>query len=234
MQEKINIVINVFGVPINKNDIPELLKEKSGSIDIESKKEILKDFFKFSTEVLSKEILERYLESSHPDMYIPIVPHYRKIVDKIVQPLKSAKYSYCLEEYVSTVSLCGLVGEMLAILTWKIKPISLNGRILNEEDEKILFGSSFEKLSQKKRLNVLKGLELISKEQEKMFNNLRNSRRPYLHLWTSDMIHVKEISFKCLKDAFILFKQIFEIKLIGGSSITINPLILRLIKENKT
>ena len=74
----------------------------------------------------------------------------------MLKPLKSAKKNYCLGEYPATIALCGVVGEMLPILLWKINDVRLKGQSITEEDEAGLFGKSFEKLNQDQRLKILK------------------------------------------------------------------------------
>ncbi|MFQ5965627.1 MAG: hypothetical protein ACE5KZ_15235 [Candidatus Scalinduaceae bacterium] len=88
--------------------------------------------------------------------------------------------------YLGTISLCGMVAEMVAILLFEICDFKLNNKSMNEHDQKSLFGSTFEKLGQDRRVQVLYAYSIINDEIKKSFDLIRNKRKKYLHLWSQD------------------------------------------------
>ncbi|PYQ91614.1 MAG: hypothetical protein DMF97_22300 [Acidobacteria bacterium] len=57
---------------------------------------------------------------------------------------------------------------------------------MTTEDEAALFGSSFEKLGQERRVRVLASYGIVSPQVVEMFDTIRLIRRKYLHLWSQD------------------------------------------------
>ena len=54
------------------------------------------------------------------------------------------------------------------------------------DDETALFGSSFERLGQERRVRVLASYGIVNADVVKMFDTVRLTRRRYLHLWSQD------------------------------------------------
>jgi len=74
-----------------------------------------------------------------------------------------------------------MVGEMVALLLWEISNVTLLSDPLDEAGEKALFGSTFEKLGQERRTQVLLSFRRIDAETKTAFDRLRALRRRYLH-----------------------------------------------------
>jgi hypothetical protein len=106
--------------------------------------------------------------------------------------------------YLATVSLSGLVAEMVAILLWEIADAQINGRTMKKEDEKNLFGSGFEKLGQERRVSILSAYGIIDEETKSNFDSIRNVRRSYLHLLSNDHDRLPEDGIKCFHAAVSL------------------------------
>jgi hypothetical protein len=123
----------------------------------------------------------RYKEiAAVPDPF-PIVPAEPTILQKLVWPLRHAQGSYALGNYVGCIALCGMVGEMVAIILWDISKVSLQGQAMGEAQQRAMFGSTFERLGQERRVDVLHALKLVD-DTTKAFDRLRAIRRKYLHL----------------------------------------------------
>lgn len=162
-----------------------------------------------------------------------IVPHTKEIFERLLKPLKAAKKNYCLGDYPSTIASCGIVDEMLAILLWKINDVRLKGQPITEEDEKGLFGSTFEKLGQDRRLKILKTFGHINEVQHENFMVIKSSRRPYLHLSSVDLKNERKDALDTFKKAFQLFKEVTGIGLAGAGKVKVNPLLIRLFESAK-
>jgi hypothetical protein len=124
---------------------------------------------------------QRYREITTLNDPIPVAPAEPTILEKLVWPLRHAKGSYALGSYLSCIALCGMVGEMVALLLWEISNVTLQNNRLDEAGEKALFGSSFERLGQERRTQVLLSFGRITAETKASFDSLRELRRRYLH-----------------------------------------------------
>ena len=145
--------------------------------------------------------VERYKEIAAVDDSLPIAPAESNILDKLVWPLRHAKGNYALGNYLGCIALCGMVGEMVAILLWEMSKVTLHGKLMAAADEKAIFGHAFEKLGQERRIKVLHALELIDADMERAFDSLREIRRKYLHFFSQTHAQVAPDAQQAFKDA---------------------------------
>jgi hypothetical protein len=131
-------------------------------------------------------IVNRYREISIEQIRLNVAPAEERMLDKLVWPLRHAKACYMMGNYLGTISLCGMVAEMTAILLFDISDILINNKRMTVQDEKRLFGCPFEKLGQERRTEVLHVYKIIDEELKKKFDLIRAKRRKYLHLWSQD------------------------------------------------
>jgi hypothetical protein len=129
-------------------------------------------------------LVGRYREISKERKRLFAPPAEEHILSWLIWPLRHAKASYMFGNYLGTVALCGMVAEMATILRWEIADITINGKSLDEDAEKELFGRTFEKLGQERRVDVLRAWGLINDELQTALNTVREKRRKYLHLYT--------------------------------------------------
>src|SRR5439155_23380557 len=61
----------------------------------------------------------RYREISKASGELLVAPNERTILEKLIWPLRHAKGSYALANYLGCIALCGMVGEMVALLLWE-------------------------------------------------------------------------------------------------------------------
>lgn len=229
MGKTIIVRFNFFGPHIKKEDVSRILNNKSSDTDTLRHRSLLKSFFGLPSEALSEEILNRYIAATMVEGNSFLVPHTKEIFERLLKPLRNAKKGYCLGDYVSTIALCGVVGEMMAILLWKINDARLKGGPITERQEVGIFGSSFENLGQYKRLRILETFGHIPEVQFDNFDAIRKSRKPYLHLWTADLKNEQSVALEVYKKAFQLFNEVTGIGLADARSVTINPLLLRFL-----
>jgi hypothetical protein len=100
-------------------------------------------------------LLGRYRQISTESVRLFVAPAEQRILDKLIWPLRNAKSSFMVGNYLATVSLSGMVSEMVAMLLWEITASQINGRAMMKKDEEILFGREFENLGQDRRVKVL-------------------------------------------------------------------------------
>lgn len=233
MSRRITAQINFFGPYLKKEEVSKILDPKFSQTLFKHQVGLLELFFELPFSALSQEVLERYTEATEKS-HLAIVPHTKEIYERLLKPLRSAKKSYCLGDYSAVIALCGVVGEMLAILLWKINNVRLKNKPITERDEEGLFKYSFEKLGQERRLSILKTFGQISEEQYSDFMDIKNSRKPYLHLWSANLSKEKNDALKVFKKAFKLFGAITGIGLAGAGTVKVNPLLMKLFEKPKS
>jgi hypothetical protein len=131
-------------------------------------------------------IVERYREISCEERRLFAVPMDEQVLQKLVWPLRHAKGCYAVGNYLGTIALCGVVAEMVAILLFEMADMTINGRSMTAEDAESLFGATFERLGQERRVKVLSAYGVIDLATKEAFSAIRLARRRYLHLLSKD------------------------------------------------
>src|SRR5438445_481442 len=76
------------------------------------------DWFKIPRELINRDTLERYNKMSSTQ-FIPFTLAEPEIIEqRIISPLESAKRLSCVGDFIASIALSGLVGEMLTVLVW--------------------------------------------------------------------------------------------------------------------
>ena len=117
-------------------------------------------------------IVARYREISTEPVRLFLAPAEQRLLDKLVWPLRHAKASYMVGNYLATIALCGMVAEMVALLLWEIADPQINARPMSKEDEKALFGSEFERLGQGRRVGVLSAYNIVAPDVRQHFEQI--------------------------------------------------------------
>ena len=145
--------------------------------------------------------VRRYREVEPVAAAFPFAPAEPAILGKLMWPLRHALGGYCLADYLGCIALCGMVGEMVAILLWEISPYPRGTPQLGDAQARRLFGSTFEKLGQERRVDVLRGFRLIDEPTGTAFDDLRTIRRRYLHLFSQPHDSLEADARRALDDA---------------------------------
>ena len=74
-------------------------------------------------------LIVRYKEISIENPRLSIVPAEDRILEKLIWPLRHAKASFVIGNYLGTISLCGMVAEMVAILYFDISDVKIGMKI---------------------------------------------------------------------------------------------------------
>ena len=178
----------------------------------------------------AKSLKERYKTISAAGEGLFFAPTERGILEKVVWPLRNAMASYVLGNNLGVVALCGVVAEMVALLWWQLEKPELNGKALTENDETDLFGSSFEKLGQYRRVNILRGYSIVSKDVWEMFEKIRVKRNKYLHRWSEDHVSLSKDAEDCFRAATGLVIAVTGLDFLEGT-ILLNPKLLEHLEE---
>jgi hypothetical protein len=127
---------------------------------------------------------ERYLEISKVRELVTFF-NEPELNENIYGPLRHAKMTYILSNYVGTIALCGLVAEKVAILVHAIHT--------DDENER----DRFEKLGQDARVKELKAAGWIGPSLVQHFGNIRGARRLYLHYWNPVEPRIRKDAVRC-------------------------------------
>ena len=174
----------------------------------------------FSPEFLEN-LRRRYWLLTTPELDIFVVPNEKKILEKLVWPLRAAKQAFILSDYLGCIALCGMVCEMAIIFLFDLANTRVNGKLLNAKQEKQIFGSTFEKLGQEKRIQALYDVELLSEELAKDADAVRKIRRQYLHFLSKSYGKIEKDAEDAYKASFRLVKSLVDLPVGKGGKIVI-------------
>ena len=131
-------------------------------------------------------LIDRYREISKEPQRLFAAPCESNILDKLIWPLRHAKASYVVGNYLGTIALCGMVAEMSAILLFDMSAPALDSQLVDAGVQSKLFGARFERLGQERRVAVLSAYGLLTNEICHAFEKVRTIRRQYLHFLSKE------------------------------------------------
>jgi len=152
-----------------------------------------------------------------------ILPLFQNVMSDVVRPLVEAKRCYVLGMPVSCIAQSGLVGEMVALWRFEMLEPKLAGRELGDDVQKLLLGTTFEKLGQERRVKVLRALRDLDEPLVDSFGQLRQVRRKYLHFPLEDAKRVDADARKAYKHACRLVKGTMGLTITEDGQSTIPP-----------
>ncbi len=152
----------------------------------------------------------RYLEITLVEgaALLHTVPPEVKIVTKLVTPLRSAKASHMLGDLLGVIAQCGLVAEMVAMLLFDIAELRHNGEPLDDPRQRGLFGNTFERLGQERRLAVLRAYDLITDDEVSAFTAIKDLRNKYLHAFSYEPPNPERDALTAYRHAYRLVFRI--------------------------
>ena len=95
-----------------------------------------------------------------------------------------------------------------------------------------LFGSRFEKLGQDRRVDVLKGFGLIDDEQKKHFDDVRVTRRRYLHFFSQSHDSIEMDAPKTFNAALALVVTLMDVTFEKGK-VRLRPPLMRFVRMHE-
>lgn len=176
-------------------------------------------------------LVSRYREISKEQQPLFIAPADERILTKLVWPLRNAKANYMVGNYLGTISLCGMVSEMVAILLFEMSEFRINERGMTQDDQTSVFGSSFEQLGQHRRVQILFTYGIIGNDMKSAFDLVRTKRKRYLHLWSQDHDMLESDAKDTYNSAvFIVVKVIGQD--IEDGKINLNPSLVKYLQRS--
>jgi hypothetical protein len=175
-------------------------------------------------------LIARYKEISTEPVRLFAAPADPRILEKLVWPLRHAKGSYMVGNYLAVIALCGMVAEMLAVLAWELGEATLRGNAMSAADERALFGSAFERLGQERRVQVLGAYGMIDATARGRFDTVREIRRKYLHVWSQDHDDLPNDAKACFHAAVALVTTTIGQDIKEGK-IVLNPQLIKYLER---
>ncbi len=178
------------------------------------------------------DLVERYKRVSVENPRLFAAPAEERLLERLIWPLRQAKGSFMLGNYLGTISLCGMVAEMAAILLFDLGKVQLNRTPLDEGKQRALFGSRFEKLGQERRVEVLAAYGMIDQPLRAAFDLIRTRRRRYLHLWSADHASLESDAIECFKAAVLVVVRALGLSVDNGKLILRREVLEYLAQHN--
>lgn len=240
------ININRLGWSLKEGDIDivlEMIKKEgvenkyaSGEFSIHKHfaNQLMK-FLEISPDTITRSMLECYAKMSPQDLYIPFTLSKPEIIEqRIIAPLVSAKKLACLGEFLASVSLSGVVGEMLAVFVWEMNAEDRVDKHGNPVEDRKLLVEGFSQMPQNQRINILQAFGYIDSVQVGKFKELTSRRNNILHSWTDSLRReeIENYAIICYSCAAFLMKGILEIELANAGSLKVSPKVMAYIKRH--
>ena len=162
--------------------------------------------------------------------YLAIVPSERNVLTKLIWPLKNARTSYVLGNYIGTLALCGMMAEMAAIAIFDIAEPQVDGKPVDRKRQIELYGCRFERLGQERRIQVLEELGIIRGPLVGAFQKIREIRRHYLHLWSHDHGAVQRDAAAVFEAAVLIAVELLGVRFEDGKAL-LTPAMVRYLKK---
>ena len=179
----------------------------------------------------SDSLVRRYREISTEPVRLFAAPAEPRILEKLVWPLRHAKASYIVGNYLAVIALSGMVSEMVAVLLWQLTNPTIGGRPMSENDQAAVFGSGFEKLGQDRSVRVLGAYGVASPDVVSMFETIRLTRRKYLHLWSQDHDRLPQDAVSCFHAAIGLVVAAIGQDFKDGA-LVLNPRLVQYLEKH--
>lgn len=160
------------------------------------------------------EIISEY-ENSLPVDHVPDSP---QILTKLVWPLRHAKASFMLGNHLGAIALCGMIGEMVAILCWEMEEFQPRTRYRISLPE-------FERKGQQGRVYELSKAGIINPMLEQWFDKIRETRREHLHFFSKSPPNTPADALICYRIACGLVSWIIGCRA-GAPAGQLNPGLL--------
>ena len=184
----------------------------------------------FSQEFLEN-ISKRYWLLSSPEFDIVVVPNEKKILEKLVWPLRKAKQAFILSDFLGCIALCGMACEMAMIFLFELAAIQATGKPLSTKQQKQIFGHTFEKLGQEERVKALREAKSLDEELAKDADAVRKIRRQYLHFLSKSYSRIEKDAEDAYKASFRVVKSLVDLPISNEGKVLIPEHLTNYLKK---
>jgi hypothetical protein len=177
-------------------------------------------------------VKKRYKELLEIDSAFRVAPAEKRILTKIISPLRQAKANYVLSNYLSTITLCGMAGEMIAMLLYDMF-IELKRNLSPSDHARLRKFKTFQRMGQDRRVAHLSEFDCVGAGVEEPFAALCRIRRDYLHFYLHGFENLKRDAKECYRNAFLLLNSALPHRL-HKNRIEFSPHVLEYLKKKGT
>ena len=160
----------------------------------------------------------RYREISKMDRDLFLILEEPELKENLFGPLRQAKTNYVIGNYLSSITLCGIVAEKLAILVHAFSTPSKAER------------RKFESLHQADRINELKQAGHIDEQAVRDYGAIRAARRTYLHHWNIPEERTAKRAVQAYAAATRLVIGVMDVQIINGH-VRLNPKLRKYLED---
>lgn len=189
-ENQVLATMNPFGYVINENDVDRILNPNTSIDKVE--REHVSHFFKVPAEKLSKELLMSYAKANKVMTNVSIGSYHEYIRTKLIDTIAGAKRCFCYGEYLATIELCALHGEMLAnflciVHEDELKESTvidnLKGKSKGSVAQCLADDNFYDALNQKHRIEWLAAGQIINLQNKQDLIDIHELRKKYFHHW---------------------------------------------------
>jgi hypothetical protein len=177
------------------------------------------------------ELVDRYRKISIESEPLFVVPYEENFLNSLVWPLRHAKSSFMLGNYVGVLALCGYVSEMLAIFLFEISGFNIGDKDTDDSNMSKLFGRPFEKLGQLRRIEVLLAIGEIDDDLYSLFEQVRIARNKYLHLPTERSESLESDAIETYNWTVSLVVKGLGLEVVEAGKISFKPKVMNFLKK---
>jgi len=173
------------------------------------------NLFTFLSGVVGDENGLKYARSRYAKLRINstnILPADFQEFNIIATLLKTAISTYIISNPLGTIASCGMIGETMTKFLFKVWNETLQKQPLTEDNQKRLFGGTFEKQFQKRRINVLYELGIIDSSTKSFFDTVNGLRNDYLHI-KKDLTNVDNDAEKIWENTTKMLENTLQMKI---------------------
>ncbi len=101
---------------------------------------------------------------------------------------------------------------------------------MSEQNQSSVFGHTFEKLGQDRRVQILYAYGIIDDKLKNAFDKIRTKRKRYLHIWSQDHDHLPADAIETYNAAILIVVSAIGQDLKEGK-ILLNPNLVRYLDQ---
>jgi hypothetical protein len=172
----------------------------------------------------------RYRDILHTTTQLPVAPMHDAIMRHVIRPLNEAIQCYVLGMPTACIAQSGLVGEMVALWRFRMLEPKVDGKQLDDDLQRLLFGRLFDELRHFHRVSILRVVDTLDDAVFQAFERLRQVRNQYLHNMIEPSRDADADAREALQHATTLVVKTLDMTFSDGR-VVFPPRVMRYIKD---
>jgi hypothetical protein len=177
-------------------------------------------------------IRARCARLSAEDEGILFVPAEKRILEKLVWPLRSAKRAFSLGDSLGCIALCGMVCEMAVVFVYDLMSLDLDVQKLPKEHQFVMIKRKYERLGQEKRIKSLTDMGAISGSAAGDLETVRKLRKDYMHFLSKSLSRAEDDASLAYACAARILKSLIGLPA-SGNGLRIPRHLVRYLNNKK-